>query len=61
MQTSKISVRISDPNLQKEYLEKLLKTMDFNTAETSKVPIVKQKDNNKEQIVQYVSAHWNEC
>ena len=23
--------------------------------------ILKQVDNNKEQIVQYVSAHWNEC
>ena len=33
---------ISDPNLQKEYLEKLLKTMDFNKAETSKIPIVKK-------------------
>ncbi|KAH9763474.1 hypothetical protein KPL70_001186 [Citrus sinensis] len=27
---------ISDPNLQKEYLDKLLKTLDFNKAETSK-------------------------
>ena len=23
--------------------------------------ILKQKENDKEQIVQYVSAHWNEC
>ncbi|KAH9680518.1 hypothetical protein KPL71_026571 [Citrus sinensis] len=33
---------ISDPSLQKEYLDKLLKTLDFNKAETSKVPIVKK-------------------
>ncbi|KAH9689129.1 hypothetical protein KPL70_015376 [Citrus sinensis] len=28
---------ISDPNLQKEYLDKLLKTLDSNKAETSKI------------------------
>ncbi|KAH9753342.1 hypothetical protein KPL71_015039 [Citrus sinensis] len=33
---------IYDPNLQKEYLDKLLKTLDSNKAETSKVPIVKK-------------------
>ena len=33
---------ISDPSFQKEYLDKLLKTLDSNKAETSKVPIVKK-------------------
>ena len=42
---------ISDPNLQKEYLEKLLKTMDFNKAETSKVPIVKKNSYDLTEIL----------
>ncbi|KAH9649499.1 hypothetical protein KPL70_026003 [Citrus sinensis] len=42
---------ISDPNLQKEYLHKLLKTLDFNKAETSKVPIVKKNSYDLTQIL----------
>ncbi|KAH9716045.1 hypothetical protein KPL71_021316 [Citrus sinensis] len=42
---------ISDPNLQKEYLDKLLKTLDFNKAETSKVPIVKKSSYDLTQIL----------
>ncbi|KAH9686387.1 hypothetical protein KPL70_014334 [Citrus sinensis] len=42
---------ISDPNLQKEYLDKLLKTLDFNKAETSKVPIVKKNSYDLTQIL----------
>ncbi|KAH9667483.1 protein LOW PSII ACCUMULATION 3 [Citrus sinensis] len=42
---------ISDPNLQKEYLDKLLKTLDFNKAETSKVPIVKTNSYDLTQIL----------
>ena len=42
---------ISDPSLQKEYLEKLLKTMDFNKAETSKVPIVKKNSYDLTEIL----------
>ncbi|KAH9722796.1 hypothetical protein KPL70_006845 [Citrus sinensis] len=32
---------ISDPNLQKEYLDKLLKTLELNETETSKAPLIK--------------------
>ena len=42
---------ISDPNLQKEYLEKLLKIMDFNKAEISKVPIVKKNSYDLTKIL----------
>ncbi|KAH9803221.1 hypothetical protein KPL71_001681 [Citrus sinensis] len=42
---------ISDPNLQKEYLDKLLKTLDFNKAETSKVPVVKKNSYDLTQIL----------
>ncbi|KAH9659331.1 hypothetical protein KPL70_023821 [Citrus sinensis] len=42
---------IFDPNLQKEYLDKLLKTLDFNKAETSKVPIVKKNSYDLTQIL----------
>ncbi|KAH9658023.1 hypothetical protein KPL70_023328 [Citrus sinensis] len=42
---------ISDPNLQKEYLDKLLKTLDFNKAETSKVPIVKKSSYDLTEIL----------
>ncbi|KAH9802081.1 hypothetical protein KPL71_001246 [Citrus sinensis] len=42
---------ISDPNLQKEYLDKLLKTLDFNKVETSKVPIVKKNSYDLTQIL----------
>ncbi|KAH9718253.1 hypothetical protein KPL71_022149 [Citrus sinensis] len=42
---------ISDPNLQKEYLDKLLKTLDFNKAETSRVPIVKKNSYDLTQIL----------
>ncbi|GAY62983.1 hypothetical protein CUMW_221940 [Citrus unshiu] len=41
---------ISDPNLQKEYLDKLLKTLDFNKAETSKIPITKRKQRRRTPI-----------
>ena len=34
---------ISDPNLQKEYLNKLLKTLELNKAKTSKTPIIKKE------------------
>ena len=33
----------SDPNHQKEYLDKLLKTLELNKAETSKAPIIKKE------------------
>ncbi|KAH9769725.1 hypothetical protein KPL71_012121 [Citrus sinensis] len=42
---------ISDPNLQKEYLDKLLKTLDFNKTETSKVPFVKKSSYDLTQIL----------
>ncbi|KAH9704874.1 hypothetical protein KPL70_011636 [Citrus sinensis] len=42
---------ISDPNLQKEYLDKLLKTLDFNKSETSKVPIVKKSSYDLTEIL----------
>ncbi|KAH9668528.1 hypothetical protein KPL70_021446 [Citrus sinensis] len=42
---------ISDPNLQKEYLDKLLKTLDFNKAETSKIPIVKKSSYDLTEIL----------
>ncbi|KAH9761749.1 hypothetical protein KPL70_000556 [Citrus sinensis] len=42
---------ISDPNLQKEYLDKFLKTLDFNKAETSKVQIVKKNSYDLTQIL----------
>ncbi|KAH9681461.1 hypothetical protein KPL71_026986 [Citrus sinensis] len=42
---------ISDPNLQKEYLDKLLKTMDSNKAETFKVPIVKKNSYDLTEIL----------
>ncbi|KAH9781409.1 hypothetical protein KPL71_008454 [Citrus sinensis] len=42
---------ISDPNLQKEYLDKLLKTLDSNKAETSKIPIVKKSSYDLTQIL----------
>ncbi|KAH9734495.1 hypothetical protein KPL71_017395 [Citrus sinensis] len=42
---------ISDTNLQKEYLDKLLKTLDFNKVETSKVPIVKKSSYDLTQIL----------
>ncbi|KAH9703739.1 hypothetical protein KPL70_011208 [Citrus sinensis] len=46
---------ISDPNLQKEYLDKLLKTMDSNKAgtstEISKVPIIKKNSYDLTQIL----------
>ncbi|KAH9725355.1 hypothetical protein KPL70_007848 [Citrus sinensis] len=42
---------ISDPNLQKEYLDKLLKTLDSNKAETSKVPIVKKNSYDLTEIL----------
>ncbi|KAH9672158.1 hypothetical protein KPL70_017618 [Citrus sinensis] len=42
---------ISDPNLQKEYLDKLLKTLDFNEAETSKVSIVKKNSYDLNEIL----------
>ncbi|KAH9764215.1 hypothetical protein KPL70_001438 [Citrus sinensis] len=44
---------ISDPNLQKDYLDKLLKTMDSDkagtSAEISKVPIIKKNSDLKEK------------
>ncbi|KAH9696694.1 hypothetical protein KPL71_023272 [Citrus sinensis] len=42
---------ISDPNLQKEYLDKLLKTMDSDKTETSKVPIVKKNSYDLTEIL----------
>ncbi|KAH9657497.1 hypothetical protein KPL70_023096 [Citrus sinensis] len=42
---------ISDTNLQKEYLDKLLKTLDSNKAETSKVPIVKKNSYDLTEIL----------
>ncbi|KAH9800890.1 hypothetical protein KPL71_000829 [Citrus sinensis] len=46
---------ISDPNLQKEYLDKLLKTMDSDKAgtstEISKVPIIKKNSYDLTQIL----------
>ncbi|KAH9704754.1 hypothetical protein KPL70_011596 [Citrus sinensis] len=42
---------ICDPNLQKEYLDKLLKTLDFNKAETSKIPIVKKSSYDLTEIL----------
>ena len=42
---------ISDPSLQKEYLDKLLKTLDFNKVETSKVPIVKKNSYDLTEIL----------
>ncbi|KAH9704821.1 hypothetical protein KPL70_011623 [Citrus sinensis] len=42
---------ISDLNLQKEYLDKLLKTLDFNKAETSKIPIVKKSSYDLTEIL----------
>ncbi|KAH9669770.1 hypothetical protein KPL70_021933 [Citrus sinensis] len=42
---------ISDPNLQKEYLDKLLKTLDSNKAETSKVPIIKKNSYDLTEIL----------
>ena len=42
---------ISDPSLQKEYLDKLLKTLDFNKADTSKVPIVKKSSYDLTEIL----------
>lgn len=38
----KLVKHISDPNLQKDYLDKLLKTLDSNKVETSKIPVVKK-------------------
>ncbi|KAH9750397.1 hypothetical protein KPL71_013864 [Citrus sinensis] len=42
---------ISDPGLQKEYLDKLLKTLDFNKVGTSKVPIVKKNSYDLTEIL----------
>ncbi|KAH9696764.1 hypothetical protein KPL71_023319 [Citrus sinensis] len=42
---------ISDPVLQKEYLDKLLKTMDSNKAGTSNVPIVKKNSYDLTEIL----------
>ncbi|KAH9793053.1 hypothetical protein KPL71_004401 [Citrus sinensis] len=42
---------ISDTNLQKEYLDKLSKTLDFNKFETSKVPNVKKSSYDLTQIL----------
>ncbi|KAH9679745.1 hypothetical protein KPL71_026254 [Citrus sinensis] len=44
---------ISDPNLQKEYLDKLLKTMDSSNTETSssKIPIVKKNSYDLTEIL----------
>ena len=42
---------ISDPNLQKEYLDKLFKTLDSNKAEISKVPIVKKNSYDLTEIL----------
>ncbi|KAH9723718.1 hypothetical protein KPL70_007221 [Citrus sinensis] len=46
---------ISDPNLQKDYLDKLLKTMDSDkagtSAEISKVPIIKKNSYDLTQIL----------
>ena len=42
---------ISDPNLQKEYLDKLLKTLDSNKTETSKLPIVKKNSYGLTEIL----------
>ncbi|KAH9763785.1 hypothetical protein KPL70_001287 [Citrus sinensis] len=50
---------ISDPNLQKDYLDKLLKTMDSDKAgtyaEISKVPIIKK---NSYDLTQILSQIW---
>ncbi|KAH9669772.1 hypothetical protein KPL70_021933 [Citrus sinensis] len=45
---------ISDPNLQKEYLDKLLKTLDSNKAETSKVPIIKKNSYDLTEILGFL-------
>ena len=42
---------ISDPVPQKEYLDKLLKTLDLNKAESSKVPIVKKNSYDLTEIL----------
>ena len=42
---------ISDPNFQKEYLDKLLKTLDSNKTETSKVPIAKKNSYDLTEIL----------
>ena len=42
---------ISDPNLQKEYLDKLLKTLDSNKVETFKVPIIEKNSYNLTEIL----------
>ncbi|KAH9801437.1 hypothetical protein KPL71_001033 [Citrus sinensis] len=42
---------IFDPNLQKEYLDKLLKTMDSNKTKTTKVPVVKKNSYDLTEIL----------
>ena len=42
---------ISDPVLQKDYLDKLLKTLDLNKAETSKVPVVKKNSYDLTEVL----------
>ncbi|KAH9659546.1 hypothetical protein KPL70_023886 [Citrus sinensis] len=42
---------ISDPNLQKEYLDKLLKTLDSNKPEISKVLVVKKNSYDLTEIL----------
>ena len=42
---------ISDPNLQKEYLDKLLKTLELNKTEISKAPIIKKNTYDLTEIL----------
>ena len=39
----------------------LPKIVETDASDLGYGGILKQKEDNKEQIVQYVSAHWNEC
>ena len=42
---------IFDPNLQREYLDKLLKTLELNKTETSKVPTIKKNTYDLSEIL----------
>ena len=39
----------------------LFKIVETNASDLGYGGILKQKENNREQTVHYVSAHWNEC
>ena len=66
-----LSKSISSDQQVKEWMESITKSPELMLALPKIVEtdasdlgyggILKQKDHDKEQIVQYVSAHWNEC